>query len=768
MDAIVLAGGEGSRLRPLTETRLKPMVPLPGGTILEHVLRLLPPCGVTRAHVTLRSDARAVTDRLGDGRALGLRLSYAVEDRPLGTAGSAAACIDPVCGEDVIVLPGDCVCDFDLGPALRFHRARGAEATILLTPRRDPREFGLARLGADGRILGFSEKPGWEGVFTDLVSTGIYLLRSSVLHSVPRGAPLDFGRDVFPQLLREGRGIYGYASEGYWQDAGTPEAYLACVRDMLRGRLRSFPMPPEGILSASPVPAGAEIVPPVWIDGGVTVEPGARIGPCAALGRGTRVCAGGRVEESAVWGARIGPEARAGGAILCPGAVLERGAFAGEGSVVADGALLEEGAGLLAGGKLWPGCRLAPGTRVSGAVRRSAGRASFVSPGVFRGVFGGEVTPELCARLGAGAALLGGRVGCVAPEGDGARLLAEAFGSGVCAAGGGDVRPDCAFEAQAAFAAGRWRLPVTAVFRVRGETAEIRFYGEDGLALGREPERALERALRDGAPLASAGSAGSQTVLEGVMQTYLAEAARPGACRGRAVAAAGSGPERGALAAALAASGASVSPPGSGCDVLTVTEGGFGLTAVTPDGRRISEEETLLAAVWAELEAGSGAAALQYDAPLAADTLASRLGGRVLRLGRDAGAEELASAQPFFRDGVFLAVRLYAYLTLRRMRLSALVSALPRYASARGTVPVFGDKAAVMRALAAGWEETAQELVSGLRIFSGRERATIRPLREENALYVEAEGESEAAARRLLRETEARIRDAGGTKSENS
>lgn len=237
MKAVILAGGAGTRLQPLTTELPKPMVSLFGKPVLEHILLLLRKNGVEEAAITLHYLPEAVTGYFGDGSRWGMRLEYFYEEQPLGTAGGVKACGDFLGQEDFIVISGDCVCDFDLADCARLHRERRAEATLLLHRVAEPLEYGLVRTDEEGRVTAFVEKPGWGQVFTDQVNTGVYLLSPAVLDRVPDGRSFDFSKDLFPQLLRDKRPLYGQVPRGYWRDMGECGTYLQTVVDALDGKV---------------------------------------------------------------------------------------------------------------------------------------------------------------------------------------------------------------------------------------------------------------------------------------------------------------------------------------------------------------------------------------------------------------------------------------------------------------------------------------------------------------------------------------------------
>ena len=251
MKAIILAGGEGTRLKAVTGPLPKPMVSLLGRPLMEYILLLLKKHGFTEVCAAVRYRAQDIMDRFGDGSALGVKLRYRAETDSWGTAGAVRRCMDFIGDEDVLVISGDAACDLDLGALMRAHRARGAAATLALCRRPDPLRFGLAVTDGEGWIKAFVEKPDWSRVVTDQVNTGIYALSPRALAAVPEDRAFDFAKDLFPALLRAGEPLLGVALEGYWCDVGTPLSYYQCCVDALEGRL-SLPCDPAFLPAAAP------------------------------------------------------------------------------------------------------------------------------------------------------------------------------------------------------------------------------------------------------------------------------------------------------------------------------------------------------------------------------------------------------------------------------------------------------------------------------------------------------------------------------------
>ena len=240
MKAVILAGGLGTRLRAVTGEHPKPMVPILGRPVMEHIVELLRESAYTHICAALHYRAGEIMAHFGDGRNFGVNMEYRIETENLGTAGSVKNCRDFYGDDDFLVISADAACDYDLRLLMESHKAHGAAATLALCPQRTPLRYGLAVTDGEGYIRSFIEKPSWPRVVTDLVNTGIYVLSPRAMERVPEG-PFDFGKELFPRLLKEGETLYGQVMEGYWRDIGTPQDYYRCCADALDGKLRLTP-----------------------------------------------------------------------------------------------------------------------------------------------------------------------------------------------------------------------------------------------------------------------------------------------------------------------------------------------------------------------------------------------------------------------------------------------------------------------------------------------------------------------------------------------
>jgi mannose-1-phosphate guanylyltransferase len=348
VQAVILAGGLGTRLRPLTLHRPKPVVPLLNVPFLRYQLALLGAHGVRDVILSVSHLPEVIRAVMAREPLDGVQLRDVVEAEPLGTAGGVRNAADLVEGR-VVVLNGDVLTDLDLGAMLRRHEARGAGATIYLTPVENPTAYGLVELEPDGRVRRFLEKPGWDEVTTNTVNAGIYVLERELLDLIPKGQPYSVEREFFPLLLERGVPFYGFVDPGYWLDIGTPAKYLQAQQDLLARQVRAH-VTPEGQRGAdgwlhptATVAGSARLRGPVVVGPGCRIEADAVVGPGTVLGRGCRVGRGAHVESAVLWEeVDVGDAARLSGCVVGRGAAVGAHAWVPAGGVLGDGSRLTD------------------------------------------------------------------------------------------------------------------------------------------------------------------------------------------------------------------------------------------------------------------------------------------------------------------------------------------------------------------------------------------------------------------------------------------
>jgi mannose-1-phosphate guanylyltransferase len=347
MKAILLAGGKGTRLRPLTIHTPKPIVPIFDRPFLHYQLdRLKQVPEIDEVILSLNYQPRRIEEIFGDGGDSGLGIRYVVEPAPLGTAGAVRYAGDSV-RESVVVFNGDVLTEIDLAAVIRLHRERKARATIVLTPVDNPSAYGLVETDGSGNILRFLEKPQPDQITSNTINAGIYILEPDTFDRIPKDTPWSIERSFFPSLIERGETFCAYVDRGYWIDIGTPEKYMQVHRDIMDGRCRAAPFVPGAstawISPQARVEEGATIEGPCFIDAGVVVKAGARIGPYTVIGRQCWIEEHAVLDHAIVWpNTRISQEAVVRGSILgrhCHvgrSALIENGAVLGDKSVITD------------------------------------------------------------------------------------------------------------------------------------------------------------------------------------------------------------------------------------------------------------------------------------------------------------------------------------------------------------------------------------------------------------------------------------------------
>ena len=344
-DAVVLVGGKGTRLRPLTLSAPKPMLPTAGLPFLQHLLARIGAAGITHVVLGTSFKAEVFEDYFGDGSKLGLEIDYVTETEPLGTGGGIRNVLPKLRGDHAMVFNGDVLGGTDLGAILDTHRNRDADVTLHLVRVGDPRAFGCVPTDADGRVTAFLEKT--QDPPTDQINAGCYVFKREIIERIPEGRAVSVEREVFPSLLAEDARVYGHVDSSYWRDMGTPEDFVRGSADLVRGIAPSPAL--DGPRGESLVHPGAGVAPGALLIGGTVVGRGAEVGAGARLDGavlfdGAVVEAGATVERSIIgFGARIGPRA------------LVRDAVIGDGADI--GARCE----LLRGARVWPGVTLPDG-----------------------------------------------------------------------------------------------------------------------------------------------------------------------------------------------------------------------------------------------------------------------------------------------------------------------------------------------------------------------------------------------------------------------
>jgi len=506
MKAVVMAGGEGSRLRPLTIRRPKPMVPVAGKPVMEHILDLLKRHGITEVVVTVQYLASSIEDYFGNGSQFGMRITYSREDVPLGTAGSVKNAEDQLT-EPFLVISGDALTDYNLTDLIKFHQEKKSMATLMLAHVHNPLEYGVIITNEEGHITQFLEKPSWGEVFSDTINTGIYVLDPKIFSYFEKNKQFDFSQELFPMMLRNGDPIYGYVAEsGYWCDVGNLPEYMRANADILQGKVEAEVTGKnignniwceEGVEIAEE----AQIYGPVYLAHDCKIKGGAIIHGPSVIGHYTIVDERAQVDRSIVWNnSYIGERAELRGALVGSSTGIKSKAVMFEGSVIGDNSTIQEGAIIQPNVKVWPDKEIEAGAVVNTSIIwGSQGRRGLFSRFGVTGLVNVDLTPEFATQLGAayGAILPKGTTVCINRDSyhRTPRMIKRAIISGLPSAG---VNVDDINQVP---------IPVARYF-IRNTNAvggihvrlsphdkrviDIKFFDQNGLDINKTTERKLE------------------------------------------------------------------------------------------------------------------------------------------------------------------------------------------------------------------------------------------------------------------------------------
>jgi mannose-1-phosphate guanylyltransferase / phosphomannomutase len=511
MKAVIMAGGQGTRLRPLTSDQPKPMIPIVNLPCMEHIVELLGRHGFTDIAVTLQFLPDEIRDYFGDGSDWGVNMSYSVEDAPAGTAGSVKMAEQQLGleGERLLIISGDALTDADLSRLVEFHEEKGSEATMVLKSVENPLDFGIVITEEDGRISRFLEKPAWGQVFSDTVNTGIYLLEPSVMDEIPdpEGGEYDFSKELFPGLLEEERPLYGYVTDDYWEDIGTLEQFAGAQRDVLDGKVKGVRPPGTRLRENIYVGRRAQVDDdalegPVVIGENVRVDEGAKISPYSVIADNVVISAGATVERSVVAeGTYVGEGAELIDTLVGRNSYVQARARLLERSALGDDVIVGEGATVAPEVKIYPHKTIESGANVTQSlIYETMGLRTVFRRGSVSGKFNVDLTPEFVTRLSSsfgttldpGAVVTLGRDASLSAQVAKRAMTAALLGTGINirdlrAAHAGVVRHDVL--------AGKSSAGAHVRAGVEQDDVEILFFSSDATPMTEGDERSVEKAF---------------------------------------------------------------------------------------------------------------------------------------------------------------------------------------------------------------------------------------------------------------------------------
>lgn len=536
MKAVVMAGGVGSRLRPLTIERPKPMVPLMNKPVLGHILELLKRHNITEVVITVQYLASLIQDYFGNGSSLGMTIHYSVEETPLGTAGSVKNA-QKYLDDTFIVISGDALTNFDITSLVAYHKSINTLATLALYSVSNPIEYGVITLNNDSQILRFQEKPGRGSVMSDHVNTGIYVLEPEILDYFGFNVTFDFAKDLFPMVHERGHPVYGYVAEGYWCDVGNIPEYMRATADCLTGKVEGLDLGPyigNGIWASPDVEIApdAHLEGPIYLGRSVQIKSGAVIRGPTSIRDYTVIDNEAQIDRSIFWrNCYVGERAQISGAVVMRQCSLKNNCTVFEGAVIGDGTIIGEGAIIHPSVKIWPGKEVEPNATVnSSIIWGSQGRRALFGRFGVTGVVNIDLTPEFSAKLGAsfGATLPKGAVVTLNRDMHRSpRMIKRAIISGLPSAGvnvsdlGSQPLPVVRYYTQKSDAQGGIHVHLSPFDQ---RLINIQFMDSKGFSLTKSQERSIEHIFfREDYRRVYMDDIGSIDYAQGVRELYLAD-----------------------------------------------------------------------------------------------------------------------------------------------------------------------------------------------------------------------------------------------------
>lgn len=804
MKAVIMAGGKGSRLRPLTCNKPKPMVPLLNKPVMEYAIELLKKHGITEIAVTLQYLPANIKDYFGDGSAWGVELHYFEETAPLGTAGSvknAEAFLD----ESFVVISGDGLTDINISEAIQFHQEKQALATLVLTRVEAPLEYGVVITKEDGEISRFLEKPSWGEVFSDTVNTGIYILEPTIFDYVPKDTPFDFSNDLFPTLLKEHRPLFGYTARGYWCDIGNLSQYRQTQFDMLDGKV-------EVNIK------GTQVAPGIWVGSNVKVDVSKIKGPCyiadnckihahiqlgeyTILGENNNLRTNLSIKRTVVWNNNyIAQGAELRGTTVCNYCTVKQNVALFEGSVVGDHCLMDQKSILRPNVKLWPSKHV----EENSIVHTSLIWGEKISKNIFgqlgvTGIANVEITSDYVAKLAAayGSTLKRGSLVVISDECHPfAQIIKRVFIAGLLSAGintidiGTGTTPVTRYGVKALGAQGG--VHVRFVSPMVDNRVLIEFLDYHGINIDKGWERKVENAyVQEDFRRESLNNVGysryfpqfSESYINDLMGTVDIDEIRRRRFR---VVLEYDTVNLGKFMPVLF--------DRLGCEVLTInssTDDGIDIGDIAAqfkadlafsidrngervaircsNGKHLSDEVFMALLVVINMQGKHRKVmAVPVTASEVMERIAEQLEGEIIRTkANPRSLMEVTAEEPFqvLFDGLFAVVSIMNYLATHQCQLGDLLQTIPDFFIQQELVPCsWAEKGKVMRKLIEDTARNQVELVDGVKVYHEKGWTLVLPDSEEPLFRVFSEANSQEVAEELAASYAEKIR---GFKAEN-
>ncbi len=806
--AIIMAGGKGTRLRPLTCGIPKPMVPLFDKPVMEYTLNLLKEHGFYDVGITLSYLPQVIIDYFGEGKDYDLRIKYFIEKTALGTGGSVRNA-DNYLDSTFIVISGDAITDLDLEKAIDFHRRKNSKATIVLKRVPIPIEYGVVITMPDGRIVRFLEKPGWSEVFSDTVNTGIYILEPEVLNYYSKGQVFDFSKDLFPRLLKDEIPMYGYIMDDYWCDIGDLVSYRQTHFDILDGKVKIKLEGNEiekGIWMCNGVfvSGSAKLISPLYIGNGSIIEDDAYVDSYSVISNNCRIGPRSKIKRSIMWkSTEIGEDTKISGTVLCSNSVIKNGVNIFENTVIGENTVILDNSVIKPEVKIWPEKKVYENTTVSQNIvwGTKASKNIFGMKGV-SGIINMEITPEFCSRLGSayGLTIGSGNVLIVSSDnGSQSEIVKNSLISGILSVGGQCIKlksstlPMTKFGIVYHKASGGIHIYTE---KNKPYKTFIEFFDGEGINIDRNTERSIENLLNSGDfERCKIEDIKFQTEIENFKEIYIKHGIslipNIDAIRRKNFNLLLASNSEGIISIAnayLKSLGCNISSIWGNTDInsfsrdllnikadlgIIISESGENLTLMDEKGTLIENEKYLLLS---ELIAIKGYDVKKYVLPHAfpsvADKIANNNRADTVRTSSNISSiirkiYELNSGMDIYPiqyilnfDAIWALGLIMNYLVVQKLSLNDMLSEIPVFHFTKNEIPCdWEDKGRVIRKMAIDRIKKERDMNEGVKIIDRRGWAIVLPDNEKPKFNIYTEGFSEEMAKELSSELIDKISD---------
>ena len=738
MNAVIMAGGEGSRLRPITSSIPKPMAKIAGKPVMEHIIDLLTKNDIKKAAATLLYLPNEIKEYFENGQNYGIELKYYMEELPLGTAGGVKAALDYM-EEDFLVISGDAACDFELKRAIAFHMVNKADATIILKNMDEPLEYGVVVCAPDGKIERFIEKPSWDRVYSSLINTGIYILNKRIFDLVPDGKPYDFGKNLFPELLSKGYKLYGYEAEGYWCDIGSPAAYLQCNMDVLENKYSCY------YNNYKQPGTKAVIVEPVILGKNVKLGDKAIIGPNVIIGDDCIVGQCATIKNSVIeQGCYIGNFCEIRGATICAHSSLDHNARLFEGVITGSGSKIGKNAYISNSAKIWPEKTVPDNAKIVSDVVWGQCKSALLSDNEVCSDLTG-ISPQSACRLGSVLYGMGKEKILIGYSDEpSCKAIATAVSLGHLFCDGSVYMIKNVPENIFAYTQQRFGIPLGLAVDAQTGSAHITLT-EYGYQPTSDFEKKLESSFDKDDIKRENGNINEAVYIDGVEQLYYNDLINRFDFDGQKLNAVIHCPDK-MLSCILTAALKKNKVNSQNADLsFFVSPDGKALSFTDEKGRYYTSEQGTAVLALAKILSGQKEITLDYKAPFVIDDIAKKYGAAIIRVTKNQQdkKEKFKNSSSFFDAGCAVLELLNAMVSLS-VPLHKICADVPSFTISTLSVDIEGDKSRILERLAASRPENT-ELIQGIKLSMDEGKVLVTPNKSGNKFNIRAEARSAEA-----------------------